>query len=351
MRKGVKNIKQIGVLCFTYMQMQNEKQENVRVISFDVGIKNMAYCLFDLDANQVSILAWQVLNLLDDGRVREPKQGCSIKIQTKSKTKSEPKSICGCASKYVMGSTYYCAKHAKMSGHILPNKGTTEAGLKKKKVDELQKIATSHILTFRDGSLKKDMVEQLVAFYEKNALTPIENVKAKGAGDVDLICIGRNMKRMLDTIPDIERITHVIIENQISPIANRMKTLQGMLTQYFIMRGKDDIRIEFISSANKLKGFNIVPEGTKGTKGTVAMQDGPTQKCLYKKHKSDGINVCERFLEGNPEWSSWKTHFDKFPTKKDDLADSFLQGIWYLKNRNYIIYSADDLKINSVLLT
>ena len=33
--------------------------------------------------------------------------------------------------------------------------------------------------------------------------------------------------------------------------------------------------------------------------------------------------------------------------KKDDLADSFLQGIWYLKHNNNIIF-ADDLKINIV---
>jgi len=33
--------------------------------------------------------------------------------------------------------------------------------------------------------------------------------------------------------------------------------------------------------------------------------------------------------------------------KKDDLADSFLQGIWYLKHNNIITY-AEDLKINIV---
>ena len=35
--------------------------------------------------------------------------------------------------------------------------------------------------------------------------------------------------------------------------------------------------------------------------------------------------------------------------KKDDLADSFLQGLWYFKQRN-IIYYADDLKINLVYI-
>jgi hypothetical protein len=38
------------------------------------------------------------------------------------------------------------------------------------------------------------------------------------------------------------------------PIANRMKTLQGMIAQYFIMNNV--INIEFISACNKLKDFN-----------------------------------------------------------------------------------------------
>ena len=33
--------------------------------------------------------------------------------------------------------------------------------------------------------------------------------------------------------------------------------------------------------------------------------------------------------------------------KKDDLADAFLQGIWYLRTHNIIII-ADDLKIKLV---
>jgi hypothetical protein len=154
------------------------------------------------------------------------------------------------------------------------------------------------------------------------------------------------MKRLLDQIQDIHHITHVIIENQISPIANRMKTLQGMLTQYFIIRGRPDIRIEFISSSNKLKGFNM----PSNTIVNDAQPETKTLKSEYKKHKTDGIAICREFLEVNHVWNVWKTHFESFAAKKDDLADSFLQGIWYLKNRKIITY-AENLKINSVFLT
>ena len=48
-------------------------------------------------------------------------------------------------------------------------------------------------------------------------------------------------------------IDTVVIENQISPIANRMKTVQGMITQYFLMRGVDKRQIIYFSAVQKLK--------------------------------------------------------------------------------------------------
>ena len=37
------------------------------------------------------------------------------------------------------------------------------------------------------------------------------------------------MKRIFDTLKNLDTLTHIIIENQISPIANRMKTIQGLV--------------------------------------------------------------------------------------------------------------------------
>jgi len=339
-----------------YIQTTGE----MRLISFDIGIKNMAYCIFDVDSSGVQIIAWDVLNLLlSENAVPAEKHTCTEKSKTKNK-KTGIQEVCGSVAKYTKPDTtaatttataYYCMKHAKTCGFIMPTKNTTEAGLKKKKVDDLQKLAAAHFISFPEGCLKKGMIDTMVAFYEKNALMPVVEVKSKGAGEVDLICIGRNMKRMLDQIPNLDYITHVIIENQISPIANRMKTLQGMLTQYFIIRGRPDIVIEFISSSNKLKGFSQTKTNEKLTNETQSTEKKTKgDKSEYKKHKVDGISICKQFLDANPEWETWKTHFHGFASKKDDLADSFLQGIWYLKNRKLINY-AENLKINSVFLT
>jgi hypothetical protein len=66
----------------------------------------------------------------------------------------------------------------------------------------------------------------------------------------------------------------------------------------------------------------------------------------YKQHKKDGIFYCRGILESN----SWlKGHIELLNTKKkDDLADCFLQGIWYLI-REKRISVAENLKINSVI--
>jgi hypothetical protein len=163
------------------------------------------------------------------------------------------------------------------------------------------------------------------------------------------------MKMLLNNITGIDEITHVVIENQISPIANRMKTIQGMLAQYFIMKNSD-IEIEFVSSVNKLKLFekkkieNILVETEKTTEKT---SKSTTTNPNYKEHKKDGVFYCSQLLEINSCFHNWQNALDT--KKKDDLADSFLQGVWYLKNKHpnkiNILLNADDLKINSVLLS
>jgi len=43
----------------------------------------------------------------------------------------------------------------------------------------------------------------------------------------------------------------------------------------------------------------------------------------YKKRKNDGVDIVKKVLEG---MDNWKQYFESHP-KKDDLADSLLQGI------------------------
>ena len=91
-----------------------------------------------------------------------------------------------------------------------------------------------------------------------------------------------------------------------------MKTLQGMISQYFIMQ-IPDIELEWVSSINKLKEFNS------------------GSKLSYKERKAMSIQICIKYLQEDAN----QLEYFKQNKKKDDLADSFLQGLWYIQNKIY----------------
>ena len=329
-----------------------KKSRTMNLISFDIGIKNMAYCIFCIDAsNNLSIIDWNVLNLMD---IEHPDPKCSCKNIPKSK--KAVATNCTSNAKYHKNNVYYCEKHAKSSPFLIPKKSLN---LKKMKVDELIKLGNSHLL-FMDvenitKTLKKgEIIDKIDEFLKKQSLEPIIKKKSKTANDTDLIKIGKNMKNSLNQVLEPINITNVIIENQISPIANRMKTIQGMLAQYFIIRD-ENIAIDFVSSSNKLKQFDIKKNKTDENilENTMKPAEKPMENSIekniknpdYKKHKMDGVSYCSRILLKNDFLNQWITSLDT--KKKDDLADCFLQGLWYLKQKNIIIY-AEDLKIKIV---
>ena len=131
------------------------------------------------------------------------------------------------------------------------------------------------------------------------------------ANSFNLVQYGRNLKKKFNNVLKDIKIDGVIIENQIGPLAMRMKTLQGMIMQHFIE--KDIPLVEEVSASNKLKEF-------LGNKKTT-----------YAERKKESIIITRNILNENNYLNCWLEVFNKHK-KKDDLADSFLQGRWYLKN-------------------
>lgn len=289
----------------------------------------MAYCLFDISPNNTTIQEWEVLNLMEEP-IQDVKCNCSL---AQKKRSLENAKICGKRAKFQKGQNAYCEKHAKMNTqYIIRKKEISIASLKKMKLEDLQKLGQTYEIQGIANEKKTDVLSKILTHFETICYEPIKTQKQKSASETDLITIGRNMRDKLDEKSWINDIDIVIMENQISPLAGRMKTVQGMLAQYFIMKSVD--KIDFISSANKLKGLVEKPV------------TNASDKNKYKKHKEDSIAICSRFLDGNTDLQKWKPSLET--PKKDDLADGFLQGIWYLKQNNIITYNADDLKINSV---
>ena len=145
---------------------------------------------------------------------------------------------------------------------------------------------------------------------------------------INLINVGKTLKDKLDLVLNKFSIDMVLIENQIGPLAIKMKTLQGMIAQYFIMKNIENI--EFISSINKLKPYL----------GNL--------KTNYNQRKKYGIEICKCYLNQFELLIKWDAYFNQ-NKKKDDLADCFLQALSYFfkKNilKNKIIINAVDLKV------
>jgi len=342
----------------------------MKLVSFDIGIKNMAYCVFDITQEQhVQIIDWNVINLsIADGKDTEnqnttPKCNCYLK---------KGNSVCGKKAHYFhyfhddatntkSRENWYCEKHAKLHPTlILPKKEYEMSQIKKKKVGELATWYQSLFGPVPTGCKKETMVMALVAYYTDNCFAKYLEPKKVNAKDIDLISIGRAIKHHFDLIPSFSGANMIVIENQISTIATRMKTIQGMVAQYFIMRSDTSgANIEFVSSANKLKGFstNDAQEGLETIVGEDYDQEQPVvmntsshkTKSVnpeYKQHKSDGVCITQQFIDVNPDLGKWCDHFNKHK-KRDDLADCFLQGVWYCLHHKIFSY-AENLKINSV---
>jgi hypothetical protein len=296
---------------------------NKTVVSFDIGIKNLAYCIFSIGEEGISVAGWGIVNLALQDAVVKPQCNCA---------KAKGGALCGKTATYKHGEDQrFCLTHAKSSGKLLPTKELSAAAHKKLKLDELAALCTKYGIGIVSTDKKPDVLAKVVAHFAARTLEPIVVAKSKNANQIHLVEIGKRIKAQFDAVFANCEPTHVILENQISPIAGRMNTIQGMVAQYFIMRDTNDrLAIDFISSSGKLKGF------------TDKVQDTNT----YKDHKRDGIAFCHQFMAANRGLATFRHIIESAP-KKDDLADCFLQGIYYLKRENIIITS-ENLEINIV---
>jgi hypothetical protein len=361
------------------------------MISFDVGMKNLAYCIltvpntppssttnitnFDQKSlddllQNIQIERWDVIDLRFEPTatpvapiIAAPKKTCD------NDTKQ---------AKYMLlpiqGSPrLYCLKCAELTKYripareILPLKRKPEL-LCKKKLDELMDIrkevasiahpatpATAPATAPTPGvKVKKaDLIQEIKTILSRDFLEPFDEGKylnccavSQGqpvvplpvkksnytyAHDLDLITYGQNLMKHLDILlSSIDGpIDMMIIENQISTLASRMKTLQGMITQYFIMKGVP--QIEFISASCKLKLF------TDSSLDISKFVDAST----YSDRKKSGISICRSLGTTNNNstpYATWMPMFEKHK-KKDDLADCFLQGLWRVYLRRNAVCS------------
>ena len=214
---------------------------------------------------------------------------------------------CNKNAKFFKNDKFYCKIHAKNKDYKIPPQELNPIKFKKLKVKKIKDLANKYDIEFDKKIKKDDLILKITNYVDEHYFDYISKKRTK---DMNLVQYGRNLKKKFNEVFKDIQIDGVIVENQIGPLAMRMKTLQGMIMQHFIE--KDIPLVEEVSASNKLKEFI------------------GNQKTTYSERKKLSIDFTREIISNDNLLSSWLEIFNKHK-KKDDLADSFLQGRWYLK--------------------
>jgi hypothetical protein len=254
----------------------------MKVISFDVGLRNLAYCVLEgTSRSDVRIVDWNIIDVLGE------QAGVGAARCFK----------CTSAARYEHASegTFACSKHAPRK-----QKNITKTALNKKSPMELR--GELDRLGLRTEATKKS---ELVALLYNHARQNTWKKCVASSTQGSVMDMSQAIMTSLDARMSSWRgADAVCIENQPE---RRMYAVQAMLQMYFTLRG---IKSCGISATHKLSNI-------------VTIDDSVTS---YKGRKKTGITHAYALVPAENQ-----EHFKKHP-KKDDLADSFLQGLWFLEH-------------------
>jgi len=297
----------------------------MKILSFDVGIKNLAINLLDVNNGKLNIEEWNLIDLSNTTKnyceiIKKQKKNKKNKNKNKNNNNNNnnnDESLCGFTASYKdKNNKHYCKRHAKASSFFIPNTELNINQLKRNNINKLKEIIEMYNIIIDDNiyktkKLKKDDYIKLIEDFKNDKI--LSSISEKTA-DSNLITLAINMTDKLGKfMKNHKNIDIVLIENQIGKIAVKMKSIQGMLTQFFVMNNIHNI--VYVSSINKLKYFS------------------ENKKLNYKERKEKSIKVTGEILEKLNIENSWHLFFNN-NKKKDDLADAFLQAIWYIKHNN-----------------
>ena len=297
----------------------------MKILSIDIGIKNLAFCLLERPEKEEQeqgtnfyIKKWDVINICE-------KQ--TFHCNFIEKTQEQP---CNKPAKFQKENQCFCLKHSKKQSFLIPSAELKTSFINKQKIQKLLEIANKYKIPYEKNVKKADLIN-IIHDYIHN--TCFEEITVTKASNTDLITIGINIMTYFNALfSEEDQIDYVIIENQISPIANRMKTIQGMIAQYFIMSDVSVEHIEFVSSINKLKDFNYNAKSDKSNKSDKSEKKEKSEKLTYGQRKKLGITKCLEILNNDYRFQNNIDFFNSHK-KQDDLADSFLQGLWFIHNK------------------
>lgn len=295
------------------------------ILSWDVGIKNLAYCILQRNELKFKILDWGVINLVDDTQLCQ----CILRGGESCKSSAKYKIF---HSEEILFKNYedgmcVCEKHKTKIEPCLEN---IEIEIPKKSKTKLPTKKYVCTMCDTEATCKISNVDYDYCWcdvHKKKGEMFAKKLKAKKIVTTNctkkpIQVLAEKLVTKLDEHDNFMTVDEVIIENQPSLINMTMKTISSFLFMYFVKTGVIDKKnasliksINFISPSNKLKvnedNTNNVLNKTDKTK-------------VYKMTKKLGVKYCEALLDEDA-----KKTFSEFK-KKDDPADAFLAGLKYL---------------------
>lgn len=251
----------------------------MKIVSFDVGLRNLAVSVLEgTSRKDVRIIGWDVIDVIGE------KNGVSRPSCFKCKK----------PAMWTDNNTFACSKHCPK------NSAVTKSSLNKKSIGELRELAETYSIS---GSKKTELVTSIYKHLLTGSWTKFKgNARAPGGGVLDLI---PDIIKCLDTRASWWVGADIcIFENQLD---RRMFAVQSMLQMYFACRG---FQTTGISAKHKLENILTIDDRTD----------------TYRGRKKTGITHCEALCP------PCNLAFFRSHKKKDDLADCFLQGIWYIEH-------------------
>jgi hypothetical protein len=290
------------------------------VLSFDVGVINLSYCLLTKkDFNNKldwEILDWGIINLTDRDNIK-----CHCGLPAKM-------------SNITDNINYYCMKHSKnininvepFETYYISNNTTNKCCYNNKNL--CNKKAPLLKNDNDNNTYCNTHAKQLYKTYINN--NKMKPFKFKSSKLLNFDDVKYNLIMELEKRTNLLKSDYVVIENQPSFKNPRMKSIASTIYDYYLIRGVIDKNItkstiksvKFMSPSNKLK------LATEGDSKLLVKAKKTDDTKAYKLTKSLGIKYCSEMIQHLPKmlelFNSMK--------KKDDMADSFLQGAYFYNN-------------------
>lgn len=343
-------------------EVNNNMTDIKTFIGWDIGIKNLAYCIIKKSTNQTNqtnqsntsiikvnnsnyeIIEWDVINLLEQVETNLTEAG---KVSGNSSLKcSHPKKnntgVCDktaswCRNTLTTSNEYYglCNTHYKtvkanvdevVEYYKSPISKCITHGCNKSAYCVLSThIYKAYCKTHMNNLIKTGEVSNANEFHIVN--------KSKSASTVNLTLLGKSLFQELKKRPLLLTANHVLLENQ--PVLKNptMKSMQMFVYSYFINEGmlntNNNINITDIqcySASKKLDLINLI----NGENADEMIKTTKKHKNSYAQGKQLAILLTEYFTDGNNKLNE----FFKNHKKRDDLADSMLMTLHYMERDN-----------------